>query len=887
MAPVTQQRRFGFVQRWQWLGAWLFLVFGFAAFGSELEEARRLLMAGQYNECAGQAEKVVATRPEDEPWQLLLSRSLLATGKYREARSAMTNALARDPKSLALRWQAREVFQSNGDTEAASQMVEEIIQRGTGRAWMYRDDAASLVAIGQALLLRGIDPKSVLDAVFANARKVDPKLRELYLASGQLALDEHDFALAAKKFEEGLKQLPDDPELQCGLAQAYAPSAPAAMLGALESALEKNSNHVGCLLLMIDHDIDAEDYAEAEEKLERIKAINPWQPEAWAYRAVLAHLKNQAPAEESARANALKFWPDNPQVDYLIGKKLSQNYRFAEGASHQRQALQYDSDYLPAKAQLAEDLLRLGQEAEGWKLAQEVQKRDGYDVQAYNLVGLHEKMSTFSTLTNSDFLVRMTRHEAAVYGQQVLQLLGQARSNLCAKFGIELQRPTIVEIFADQKDFAVRTFGMPGNPGYLGVCFGRVVTANSPASQASHSVNWRAVLWHEFCHVVTLQLTANKMPRWLSEGISVYEEIQANPSWGQTMNPQYREMVLGDDLTPLSELSAAFLSPRSDLHLQFAYFEASLVVEFLVQRFGLDSLKAVLGDLGQGVEIHKALEDHTVAMAKLDEEFAAFARERANNLAPGLDFEKPTFAKQESATGEGKGQERPQRLRASLGPGGGESWDAWAKDHPTNFWALALRGQELVEAKKWAEAKPVLQRLLELYPTFAGPDSAYRLLAAAHRALGETNLEKQVLARFAALDKEATDAYLRLMELDAAAQEWPAVFENAQRYLAVNPLVAPPYRFLAQASEAAGDLPSAATAYRALLELEPSDPAEAHFHLARILHRLDDPAARRQVLQALEEAPRYRAALELLLEIERGSPQSKFEQGTATAQASP
>jgi len=63
---------------------------------------------------------------------------------------------------------------------------------------------------------------------------------------------------------------------------------------------------------------------------------------------------------------------------------------------------------------------------------------------------------------------------------------------------IELKRPTIVEVFPEQKDFAVRTFGMPGNPGYLGVCFGRVVTANSPAAHTSHAVNWQAVLWHEF-----------------------------------------------------------------------------------------------------------------------------------------------------------------------------------------------------------------------------------------------------------------------------------------------------------------------------------------------------------------------------------------------------
>src|SRR5947199_1501630 len=250
-------------------------------------------------------------------------------------------------------------------------------------------------------------------------------------------------------------------------------------------------------------------------------------------------------------------------------------------------------------------------------------------------------MNGFATLTNSDFLLRMTRHEAAVYGQQVLQVLGQARSNLCAKYGIELQRPTIVEVFADQKDFAVRTFGMPGNAGYLGVCFGKVVTANSPASQTAHPVNWEAVLWHEFCHVVTLQLTRNKMPRWLSEGISVYEESQANPAWGQHMNPRFREMTLGDDLTPVSKLSAAFLAPASEMHLQFAYYESSLVVEFLVQRFGLERLKAILRDLGEGVEINDAIEKHTAPMATIEKDFDDFAHERAEKLAPGLDFENP------------------------------------------------------------------------------------------------------------------------------------------------------------------------------------------------------------------------------------------------------
>ena len=186
---------------------------------------------------------------------------------------------------------------------------------------------------------------------------------------------------------------------------------------------------------------------------------------------------------------------------------------------------------------MAQDLLRLGQEDEGWQLADDVHQRDGYDVTAYNLVTLRETVSQFRTLTNQDFVLQMNRREAALYGDRALDLLQRAKNHLSAKYGFTLERRTTVEIFPEQKDFAVRTFGIPDNPGFLGVCFGHVITANSPASQTAHPASWEAVLWHEFCHTVTLTKTKNKMPRWLSEGISVFEEERENPSWGQWMQP--------------------------------------------------------------------------------------------------------------------------------------------------------------------------------------------------------------------------------------------------------------------------------------------------------------------------------------------------------------
>src|SRR5436853_7086835 len=79
-------------------------------------------------------------------------------------------------------------------------------------------------------------------------------------------------------------------------------------------------------------------------------AVNPWRPETWSYRAVLAHLRGDTNEENQARETALKYWPTNPKVDHLIGKKLSRKYRFAEGSAYKRRALKFDTGFLPAKS---------------------------------------------------------------------------------------------------------------------------------------------------------------------------------------------------------------------------------------------------------------------------------------------------------------------------------------------------------------------------------------------------------------------------------------------------------------------------------------------------------------------------------------------------------
>ncbi|MGV3773816.1 MAG: tetratricopeptide repeat protein [Verrucomicrobiales bacterium] len=807
-----------------------------------IEDAQKLFLAGEYPKVIDLSRKAIAERQRDEGWRIYLARALWTTGQYDEASKTITAAIRNHGYSIRVRLAAWEVFRSNGELAKANQALEEINELGGYRRNSYRD-ALTVIALGEAAVLLGADPKIVLDNFFEPARKAEPKLRDVYLAIGRLALAKHDYALAAKNLQAGLKEHPGDPEMLTTLAEAFSPGDRGEMLTLLEQSLEKNPRNIDAMLLLADHLVDAEQYDEAEEQLAKIEKVNPHKPEMWAYRAVVAHLKEKPEEEKASRTNALKFWSSNPVVDHTIGKKLSQKYRFAEGSAYQRQALLFARDYLPAKMQLAQDLLRLGEDEEGWELAEQVNKADAYDVGAYNLVTLKDTISKFNIATNEAFRVRMSQHEASVYGSEVFSLLNEARDRLASKYNCPVDKQVTVEIFPEQKDFAIRTFGMPGGEGYLGVCFGNVITANSPASRGGNEMNWKAMLWHEFCHVVTLRLTKNKMPRWLSEGISVYEERLANPSWGEKLTPQYRKMILTGELKPISELSSAFMAPPTPMHLQFAYYQSSLAVQYIAENFGAESIQKILVDLGNGKQINEAIAAHTTDMKKLEKGFEVFAKEIATELGPDERWAEP---------------KRNNR---------GEIDGNFIAAHPDNFWVIKEKAGNLMEEKKWEEAAALCEKAIELFPTQTGNSSAYAMLAECWRELKQGDKERETLTRWMKVDPEGSDGLLRLLEMEKTRNNWKGVNQYASQLMAINPLIIPPHRGIAESSSALGEGEKAIQAWKTVLLLEPPDPAIVHFQLASTMKGLDPAQAKRHTLQALEEAPRYREAHRLLLEL--------------------
>ncbi|GAA4471785.1 tetratricopeptide repeat protein [Novipirellula rosea] len=816
-----------------------------SAIANDLESAQDQFRIGKYTEAEAVASAAVESGIWNERWSRLLIQCQLEQGKYAEALQTYEDAIRRYPTSMTLRMLGLEAIRFNNLSERADEERKRFFQilQSSPLRFASRDN---LIAAGRYFVEEGEDARQVLEMFYDRVRDSNPDFLEAYIATAELALEKGDYKVAAETLAEAERIDDTDPRISYLKARAFESSDTKVTIESLQRALELNPNHVPALLMQAELALDRELYDDAEAAITAVLKINPSEPDAWALRSVMAHLEGDTEREQEMRSKALRTWNKNPRVDYLIGSNLSQKYRFAEGAAYQRRALEFDPDYHAANFQLAQDLLRLGNDDKGWTLAKSVADDDPYNVVAHNLLTLYDRIKGFSVLESGDIHVRMDPKEADLYGDAVLELLTEARATLCEKYDVQPDAPIMVEIFPEQKDFAIRTFGLPGGDGYLGVCFGRVITANSPASQGERPYNWKSVLWHEFCHVVTLEKTKNRMPRWLSEGISVYEERMRNPAWGESMTPQYREMILGESLTPVSKLSSAFLSPPSALHLQFAYYESSLVIEFLIEKHGIESLITVLVSLADGLSIDDALTRSVGSLDRLDVEFATYAREKAEAFAPEADWSREDLPADATT----------------------DELAKWVEDHPTNYWGLRRLAEAWIAGKQDQKALPVLEKIVELGAVTQEREGPLELLADVYQRLGQEKRERETREQVLALSSDALPSYRRLIEIATQHDDWQHVLEYSEATLAIQPLQPFGYEHMAVAAAKLKKPEKEIRPLEALLQMDPIDPAALNFQLARAwLQSGETTSAKRHVLAALEAAPRYRDAHRLLLEI--------------------
>jgi tetratricopeptide (TPR) repeat protein len=688
--------------------------------------------------------------------------------------------------------------------------------------------------------------------IFLRASQTSPVPRSLYVDWAHLYLEKYNPAEAETILREGLEREPVQgaerwslSDLHLALARALKDLGSPAFAASLEEAVQADPANPDVRAYQAWLTLQDENWDEAGRQAAEALKITPGHLHLSEIAAAAAHFGGSAGEAAAALAALQRINPLDAAYYEMLGDLSVGLRRMDEAVSHYTEALRLDPRRWSALAARGINLLRMGREDEGVADLERAYQNDPYNIWTVNTLRLVDSFGEFERFETEHFTVRIHQEEAAVLRPYVEELLERSLATLQERYEHRIPHRVIFEMYPDHEDFAVRTLGLPGL-GALGATFGRVVAMDSPSARPRGRFHWASTLWHELAHVVTLSLSGNRVPRWLTEGISMMEERLAGPGWGDPITIQFVEAWRAGRLLPIRDLNSGFIRPDSPEQVAISYLQAGRLCDFLLAEYGLPKLRRLLRAYGEGLETEEAFRQ---ALGKSVEDVdQAFRSDLAREMEPLA-----------------RALERPPAVEGET-----SAMEAALAATPANFYLNFSLASRYYEHKRLEEAIPLLRRAIASFPWAVEESGPYGLLVEILTTLQREEEAVQVLSewwqRSPLLAANALRLARRLISTGRAQEALP-ILEQA---LYADPLSPELHRRLGELYLEMDRPPAAVREFRALLALNPSDQAEAHYLLAEALLRHGDREnARREVLLALEIAPGFEEAQRLLLKVVR------------------
>lgn len=786
------------------------------------------------------AEAMAKARPADDPAAAaVLGRLALEQGRYRDAQAMLEPAASRDPNSDAA-LELAQLYRETGRESDAQSLLTTVLKQASAGA-----DAAGLFRAARAAHALGRARDA--NTLYREAERAGADPAAIETSWGQLFLEKYNRPEAQKSFQAALKSDPAWAPAHAGLARVLQDDDPPAAAESAKRAIEIDPQLADPHLLLAALHLDEDRRDDARAELDKVLATNPSNLEAHAMLAGMAYVQDDRATFEKEVAATLAINPVYGEVYRIAAEQAASHYRFEEAAALAEKALALDPSDARASGDLGMHLMRTGDETGARRALDRAFKADPYDVVTYNLLSLLDTLDQFVTVRDGDFVFRMHRDEAPVLREYAIPLAKEAVRTLSARYGFTPTGPLLIEIFPNHDDFAVRNLGLPGMIGALGACFGKVVTMDSPRARHPGAFSWQATLWHELAHVFTLQLSKQRIPRWLTEGISVYEEARQRPEWGRDMEVTFAQAMNKNKVLKLKDLNAGFTRPDT---ISLAYYEASLLVDHIVKTHGEPALRALVASYAQGIETDAALtQTLKVSIDDLQTSFDRALEQQFGTMRAALkDADKPVDARDVTA------------LKAA------------AAAEPGSFIAQLALGEALATAGDPAAYAP-LERAATLVPAATGSESPHALMGALAEKLND---RPRALAEYEALigiDHTNIEAARKLAELAEAANDEARLALGLERIVALDPFDSAAHTSWGRLALQKKDADLATREFRAALLSGAADKAAAHCDLGESYLLANRPAdAKKEALAALEIAPSFERAQELLLNaVERKS----------------
>jgi tetratricopeptide (TPR) repeat protein len=798
---------------------------------SFIRAARRALAHGR----GAEAESLAKARPAgDADAAAILAHLDSSRGEYDAAVKRLEPAAATDPTGEAA-LELGMLLQRLGRGEAGTQHLTRVFRRamnGGDRDALFRA-ARAAQALG-----RMQDANTLYRA--ASGGSSDPAIETGW---GALFFETFNPREALRSFQTAIKLDAEWAPAHLGLARTLANENPPAAAAAAQRALEIDADFADAHLFLAGLDLDNTRYSEARARLDRVFKQNPNHLDARALVGAVAYLHGDKAGFDAEVSRVLAINPAYGEVYRVAGDLAARNYRFDEAVALARRATTLDPTNIRASSDLGLHLMRTGDEAEARRVLERSFKAFPFDQVTFNLLQLLDKLEKFEVVPVGDLVFKFHPDEAKVLREYAIPLAQDALKTLSARYQFTPKGPILIEIFPVHDDFAVRNLGLPGLVGALGACFGRVISMDSPKAKEPGTFSWQATLWHEMAHVITLQMSQQRVPRWLTEGISVYEESRARPAWGRDMEVPFALALERAQTLKLRDLNSGFTKPDT---IALAYYQASLLVDHIVTTHGEAPLRALVRVHGEGLEgeaaITKAL---GVSIDQLQASFDKMIDSRYSSVRAAL---------RDVAKGPPEAKEADINLLKAA-----------AAAKPDSYRAQLALGAALAAKADKAAFEP-LEKAAALVPMATGENSPHLLMARLAEQLGDAARAVKEYQAFLAQDHTAIEPARKMADLAAKLGDQKALATANERIVEIDPFDSGGHSGLGRVALRLKDAPTATREFRMALAIGPADRAAAHCDLAESYLLAGRPAdAKREALAALEIAPSYERAQDLLL----------------------
>ena len=661
----------------------------------------------------------------------------------------------------------------------------------------------------------------------------DPRLRARW---GELFVATHQDNEAVKLFREALEIDADYAPAKLGLASVAGGRFEDQAVSWVEEVLSDDPRQLRAHLLLAQMKLEVGELDEADAVLDQALEIaeDAQLPplEIYALKASADLLRGVVDSEWTARA--LEHNPNYGEIYAMPAHFYVITRRYREAIELLFEAVRTEPDFWAAHAELGVNLLRENRIEEAEYHLAAAYRGDPFSAKIVNTLRLIDSLDNFRVSSHvaeavessggRGMLLRLHEDEAAVLEPYVADLVDESIRTFSQRYAFELQEPVVVELYPEHDDFAVRTSGLPGI-GLLGVTFGYLVAMDSPSGRTDNDFHWGTTLWHEMAHVFTLETTKHLVPRWFSEGVSVYEEWSTGPLPGRHVPLHVLSAMKEEKFLPVAELDSGFIRPTYEGQIMVSYMQAGLICQFIERRWGQPAFVEMIAAFTEGRDTSEAIEQALgLSPSEFDDAFELFiAGEFGSALASLEDF-----------------QEQMQRA------------------------------YEAREGLDWEAALAAATEATAAVPEYVGESNAYLVKARAHDELGQAAQALATLERYWRLGGHEPAALKELARrYDDAGRDADAIDVRTD-LLQVVPLDSELHADLGDGLLEAGMPAEALREFQAFLALNPHDQAAAHYRLATAYRALEDGAkAREHLLYALEIAPHYREAQQMLLEILR------------------